>query len=377
MEEDLNSLREEIDAVDSQIVSLYKQRMQLSGQIADTKIASGKGVYDRGREREKIERICSMADDNFTRTGLRELFSQLMSMSRMLQYQKLTEKGVRGSLPFIRLDHLETDGARVVYQGVEGAYSEKAVIQYFGQDVDRVHVETFRDAMNVIADGAADYAVLPIENSSAGIVAQNYDMLAEFENYIVADVIVKIEHCLLGLPEAKISDIRYVYSHAQALAQCRSYLEAHYSMEPCEVENTAVAAKKVKEDGKANQAAIASEVSAGIYGLKVLDRNISLSEENFTRFIVVTNQRVFQKDAKKISISFQLPHEEGSLYRLMSHFIFNGLNMTKIESRPILGRPWEYQFFVDFEGNLGESAVKNAIRGIRDDSRNLRILGNY
>ncbi len=374
---DIRELRDELDVIDKEIVELFEKRMAVSEEVADYKIANAKPVLDMEREQSKIAKVGEMASSDFNRIGIEELFQQLMSMSRKLQYRKLTEKGVLGNLPFIRLDQLQLKNVRVVYQGVEGAYSEKAVKSFFGSDANSFHVESFRDAMNMIADGAADYAVLPIENSSAGIVTQNYDMLMEFENYIVAEQIVRIEHCLLGLPEAEIEDIDSVYSHVQGLMQCGGFLENHRKMTAYQAKNTAIAAKSVKEAGLLSQAAIASEEAAELYGLKILARDIADNKENYTRFIIVSNQRVFQKDANKISICFQLPHRKGSLYRLMSHFIYNGLNMTKIESRPIPERTWEYRFFVDFDGNLNDSAVKNAIRGIREEANNLRILGNY
>ncbi len=374
---DLSELRKGIDDIDKNLVSLFEDRMALCEEVAEYKISNGRSVFDKERERQKIAEVSAMASNDFNREGIRELFEQLMSMSRKLQYKKLTERGAKGNLPFIAVDSLKKKDVRVVFQGVEGAYSEMALIKYFGEDTDRVNVETFRDAMHLIADGAADYGVLPIENSTAGIVSQNYDMLAEFENYIVGEVVVKIEHCLLGLPKSSLENIDTVYSHPQGLSQCARFLDAHRRMRQVEAENTAMAAQKVKEDNLFNQAAIASRHSAELYGLDILAENISLDDENFTRFIVVTNQRIFRKDAGKISISFLLPHERGALYRLIGHFIFNGLNMSKIESRPIPGRTWEYCFFVDFEGNLAESPVKNAIRGLREEAINLRILGNY
>lgn len=374
---DLKDLRVEIDEIDEQIVALYEKRMELSGEVADFKIANGKNVLDRAREESKLSKVASLASSDFNRTGIRELFQQIMSMSRKLQYKKLSQNGVLGNLPFIQVEVLRRKGVRVAYQGVEGAYSQMAVNRYFGEGANAVHVDTFRDAMNMIADGAADYAVLPIENSSAGIVSQNYDMLAEFENYIVAEQIIKIDHCLLGLPGSKIEDITDVYSHNQGLMQCDVFLNEHRFMTPHETENTAVAAMKVRDDKDSHHAAIASRASAELYGLEILAESINMNANNYTRFIVVTNQRIFQRDANKISVSFELPHESGSLYRLLSHFIYNGLNMTDIESRPIPGRTWEYRFFVDFEGNLNDSAVKSAIRGIREESMNFRILGNY
>ena len=248
---------------------------------------------------------------------------------------------------------------------------------YFGDDVNCFHVRSFRDAMEAIAEGAADYAVLPVENSSAGIVADNYDLLVNFENYIVGEQIVKCQHALLGLPGAKLSDIKTVYSHSQALAQCEEYLDRHPEWRKVPYDNTALAAKKIAEEGDKTQAAVASKFAAQVFGLDVLEEHIYYNEKNSTRFIVVTNQRIFRKDATKISICFETPHSSGSLYNVLSHIIYNGLNMNKVESRPIYGRNWEYRFFVDFEGNLNDSAVKNALRGIREEAINMKILGNY
>jgi chorismate mutase/prephenate dehydratase len=318
-----------------------------------------------------------MADNDFNRHAVTELFQQIMSISRKLQYQLLTENGAAGRLPFIAVDDIERENIRVVYQGVEGAYSHAAMCTYFGQDVNCYHVQKFRDAMEAIAEGAADYAVLPIENSSAGIVADNYDLLVNFENYIVGEQIVRCEHCLLGLPGTRLEEIQRVYSHQQALSQCEEYLDAHREWQQIPYDNTARAAKKIAEEGDRTQAAVASRFAAETFGLEVLAENIFYNKANSTRFIIVTNQRVFRCDATKISICFELPHQSGSLYNILSHFIYNNLNMTKIESRPLYGRNWEYRFFIDFDGNLNDSAVKNALRGIREEAINMKILGNY
>ena len=176
---------------------------------------------------------------------------------------------------------------------------------------------------------------------------------------------MKIEHCLLGLPGTEISQIRTVYAHPQSLMQSARYLGAHEDWKQISLKNNAFAARKVSGEGDRTQAAIASEQAAKIYGLDILERGINQSETNSTRFIIVTNQKIFRKDAGKISICLEVPHESGSLYHMLSHFIYNNLSMTKIESRPIEDRNWEYRFFIDFEGNLADSAVKNALRGLR------------
>ncbi|CDD47539.1 putative uncharacterized protein [Firmicutes bacterium CAG:534] len=373
---DLQELRRKIDEIDSQIVSLYEQRMDISKEVAEYKIETGKKVFDKVREEEKLRAVKALTHNEFNSLGVEELFEQIMSMSRKLQYRLLTEKGSAGRLPFIGVDTLDTGNARVVFQGAEGAYSQAAMVKYFGEHVNSFHVDTFRDAMMAIEEGSADFAVLPIENSTAGIVSEIYDLLAEFENYIVGEQIIKIEHCLMGIPGATLADIRTVFSHPQSLMQSARYLNER-DFKQISMQNNAFAARKVAEDGDKTQAAIASEYAAEIYGLSILAKGINHSSTNSTRFIIVTNQKIFLKNAGKVSICFEVPHESGSLYHMLSHFIYNNLNMNRIESRPIEGRNWEYRFFIDFEGNLSDSAVKNALRGLRDEAQNLRILGNY
>ena len=374
---DLAVLRGQLDEIDEKIVQLYEERMEICSQVADYKIETGKKVLDKSREEEKLRKVSSLAHNEFNAHGVQELFEQIMSMSRKLQYNKLAEKGAYGNLPFIGVDRLDTKQARVVFQGAEGAYSQMAMMKYFGEDVNSFHVDTFRDAMCAIEEGSADYAVLPIENSTAGIVNEIYDLLVEFENYIVGEQIIKIEHCLMGLPDTDFEQIRTVYSHPQSLMQSARYLSAHDGWKQISMQNNAFAARKVSEDKDKSQVAIASEQAARIYGLDILERGVNQSETNSTRFIIVTNQKIFLRDAKKVSLCLEVSHESGSLYHILSHFIYNNLNMCKIESRPIEGRNWEYRFFIDFEGNLADGAVKNALRGLREEARNMKILGNY
>lgn len=374
---DLTELRGKLDHIDEQIVQLYEERMEICSQVADYKIETGKKVLDKTREEEKLRKVRSLAHNEFNAHGVQELFEQIMSMSRKLQYNKLTETGVGGRLPFIGVDRLDVEASRVVFQGAEGAYSQMAMIKYFGEDVDCFHVDTFRDAMCAIEEGNADFAVLPIENSTAGIVSEIYDLLVEFENYIVGEQIIKIEHCLLGVPGAGLDRIRTVYSHPQSLMQSARYLNAHENWKQISMQNNAFAARKVIEDMDLSQAAIASEQAAKIYGLDILERGVNQSTSNSTRFIIVTNQKIFLKKAAKVSLCLEVSHESGSLYRILSHFIYNNLNMCKIESRPIEERNWEYRFFIDFEGNLADGAVKNALRGLREEARSMKILGNY
>ena len=374
---DLSELREEIDQIDNQIVSLYERRMHVAEEVAAYKISVGKQVFDKAREESKLDTLSKKGTTPFLKYGIRELFEQIMSMSRKRQYQLLAEAGQKETTDFTEVDHLDYRNAKIVFQGVEGAYAQLALKQFFGENADSYHVDTWRDAMDAIKNREADYAVLPIENSSAGIVSENYDLMVEYDNYIVGEQIIRIEHALLGLPEAEISDITDVYSHPQALMQCSKYIETHKNWETHSLKNTAMSAQKVKEDQKINKAAIASTLTADIYGLKILDQAIQNNKDNYTKFIIVSNRKVFEKNANKISLSFEVPHESGSLYQKLSHFIYNGINMNKIESRPVQGKAWEYRFFVDIEGNLKDAAVLNALRGLREETIRLKILGNY
>ncbi len=373
----LEELRKALDEVDDQIVDLFEKRMDLCEQVGVYKVENGRKVFDRTREQEKLQDVKSKVSTEFNKKGIEDLYRQLMSMSRKLQYTQLVEAGALGRLPFIEVDSLEGEKARVVFPGTDGAYSQAATRDYFGENCNSFYVRTFRDAMEAIEEGSADYAVLPIENSTAGAVDEMYDLLVEFENYIVGETVIPITNTLAGLPGSDLSQIRKVYSRGMALMQSSRFLEEHADWQQISVANTAIAAQKIMEEQDPTQAAICSADAARTYGLEILADNVNDDDNNFTRFIVATNQKIFLKDARKISICFELPHESGSLYHLLSHFIYNDLNMTRIESRPVEGKSWEYRFFIDFEGNLADAAVKNAIRGLREESRNLRILGNY
>lgn len=373
----LEELRSQLDRIDDQIVKLFEERMNVCEKVGEYKVESGRKVFDRQRENSKLSDVASKVSTEFHKKCVRELYQQMMSMSRKLQYQQLVSAGALGRLPFIEIPSLDTENVRIVFQGTEGAYSQAAMKSYFGRECNSFHVRTFREAMEAIEEGAADYAVLPIENSTAGAVNEVYDLLAEFENYIVGETILPITHTLCGIPGTRLEEIERVYSKAEALMQTSRFLYDHPDWQQISVANTAVAAKKILSEADKTQAAVCSAYAAEVYGLEVLVDNINDEDGNCTRFIVVTNQKVFTKDSRKISISFELPNEKASLYHLLSHFVYNDLNMTKIESRPMEGRNWEYRFFIDFDGNLGDGAVKNAIRGLREESRNLRILGNY
>lgn len=374
---DLQELRKQIDEIDDAMVSLFEKRMSIAEQVANYKIETGKPVFDEAREQEKLQSLGEKTHTSFNCCGIQQLYQQIMSISRKRQYQLLQAYDPKDLAGFTPVAKLEKKDARVIYQGVEGAYSHAASIAFFGNEGNCRHVDTWKDAMEAIKNGSADYAVLPIENSTAGIVQDNYDLLTQYDHVIVGEQLVPCQHVLMGLPGTELCEIQHVYSHPQALMQCRDFLNAHPDWNIHPYRNTAKAAKKVAQEQDRSQAAIASPYAAEYFHLSVLQEGIYSNPGNSTRFIIVSKQKIYCKDAKKISVSFELPHTSGSLYSSLSHLIYNGLNMTKIESRPVLSQNWEYRFFVDFEGNLNDSAVKNALRGLENEVQNLRIHGNY
>jgi len=374
---DLLECRNKLDVIDREIVRLFEERMAICGDVAEYKIGTGKAVYDAERERQKIAAVQELTHSDFNKDAIKEVFSQLMAVSRKFQYGLLAEHGKTEPTGIYEVESLKTFGARVVYQGVEGAYSHAAARAFFGDQVNAYHVNAFEDTMRELEEGRADFAVLPIENSTAGFVIDNYDLLAKYRNYIVGEVYIPISHMLLGLPEAELSDIKTVYSHPQALRQCTDYLDSHKEWGRISVLNTAVAAKKVKEECDKSQAAIASRTAGELYGLKELAQGVNNEKCNTTRFIVLAKAPVYESSASKISLMFEIPHVSGSLYNILGNFIFNGVNMLMIESRPIPEKSFEYRFFVDVEGNLSDASVRNALTGVRAEASALKILGNY
>ena len=378
---DLGKIRDDIDIIDREIIELFEKRMKLCSDVAEFKIENGREVLDTTREKQKIEKVISLAGNDFNKKGVEELFKQIMAMSRKLQYQILEKHNVKNDIDdvikFDEIKDIDTENVKIVYQGLEGAYAHDAVCQYFGEKSDMYHVESWRDAMEDVKSGKADYAVLPIENSTAGIVSQVYDLLVEYNNYIVAETFVKVEHALLGTADATIDDIEVVYSHPQSLMQSAKFLEEHRAWQQISLSNNAVSAKKISDDNDKTHAAIASVRAAKLYGLKVLKEKVNYSDVNTTRFVIIGRNKIYKEKSGKVSICFEIAHESGSLYNILSLIIFNNLNMTKIESRPIEGKKWEYRFFVDFDGKLGDAAVRNALKGIGAEAISLKVLGNF
>lgn len=373
---DLGKTREKIDAIDKEIVSLFEDRMQLAKEVAAYKIETGKPVLDKAREEEKLNALQALVNDEYNCYPVRELFTQIMSMSRKFQYSLIP--AYAKELAFSAVDTLSlSDKTHVICFGEPASHTEQAMEDFFGKKTDCHYAASFKEVMEKVHNGSMDFGILPIENTSTGGILDTYDLLLAYDNYIIGEQVLKIDQTLVGLPGTRLEEIKTVYSHPQGILQCATFFEENPAIAAREYMSTSASAKKVKEDGNRSQAAIASVRAADYYGLEILQGSLNYEQLNSTRFIIITNKKIYRSDASKISLCFELPHESGTLYNMLSHFIYNNLSMTKIESRPILGRPWEYRFFVDFEGNLQEAGVKNAINGIREEAVDLKILGNF
>jgi prephenate dehydratase len=270
--------------------------------------------------------------------------------------------------------------ARVAFQGERGAYGEMAAIQYFS-DPALLPLKSFLDVFDAAERGSADFAVLPVENSIEGSVNEIYDLLLKTKLQVIGEVYQRVRHCLVANKGARKNSIKSAHSHPQALAQCRVYLHKH-GIEPVPAYDTAGAAKMVKENKRLDAAAIASRRAAELYGMAILDEGIEDKKNNYTRFLVLSPRKRKTGSASrgrnyKTSIIFSVKHVPGSLFGIIGEFAVRGINLTKIESRPTKETPWEYNFYVDFDGQADDSTVKAALKAIRHKTLYIKVLGSY
>ena len=375
---ELEQYRAEIDRIDKELVALWEQRTRITDQVGLYKKEHGMNVLDASREAVVLEGKKALVSDRELQRDVVALYETIMSISRRRQRRLVTESDpwvqrYLNEAAFAR-DPVETP--RVLYQGEPGAYAEEATVRFFGEQTHRENRAKWEQVLESLKNGEADYGVLPIENSSTGSINQVYDLLARYGAHIVGEQTVKVDHCLMAPKGAALDTITDVYSHEQGLSQCEDYLKSH-QWERHAMLNTAAAAKFVAESGDKSHAAIGSKRAAALYGLDILAEGINFNDSNYTRFVVVSPVMELREDADKISALFTLPHKSGTLHRIMAVFAVAGLNMMKLESRPVVGHNWEYLFFVDFSGNLQEDGMDGVIRELTQTASGFRVLGNY
>jgi chorismate mutase/prephenate dehydratase len=378
--DELAELRNGIDAVDRELAGLFLRRMEFSRRVGEYKRGRELPVFDPGRERELLVARAALAGTPGEKADLAAFFEAVMAISRRRQRLLVRENGSGDYLraaQAVAAARAPLSRPRVLYQGEPGAYAEEAAAAFFGESCPRARVDTWEEIFLALKEDRADYGVLPIENNSTGAIQQVYDLLAKFGAYIAGEHTVRVEHCLMAPRGANLADIREVFSHEQGLLQCAGFLKAHPDWKTSPRLNTAESAKYVAARSDPALAAIGSRRAAELYGLDILAECISVNAENFPRFVVVSPVRELRPGRNKVSALFVLPHRSGSLHELLTVFAVNGLNLLKLESRPIAGRGWEYRFFVDFAGDLTESAMDGILLELSQTAEEMRILGNY
>ena len=266
---------------------------------------------------------------------------------------------------------------RIAFQGEPGAYSEQAALALFGQDIDPVPCSTFDQVFAAVEEGACEYGVIPTENSLAGSVHRNYDLLLRHNLYIVREHNLRISHCLIAHPGVELSEIRRVYSHPQALAQCEHSLRELGDLEAIAAYDTAGSVRLIKEQGLRDAASIAGEAAASLYGMAILRREFEDEKTNYTRFIALGGEAITPEGESKTSLAFAGKNEPGLLFRCLSAFALRDIDLTKIESRPIRGVPWEYVFYLDFSGSVAEEHCRRAIQHLEEMATFVRVFGSY
>lgn len=372
---DLVELRKQIDEIDSQLIPLLLQRMEVAKGVAQYKVANGIPVLNEEREQQILDNVASKCGEQGE--AIKTIFSATMDASRALQHKIIGGgKALRDAVnDAIHGESLTANGEPIACQGVEGAYSALAGKALF-PDSSMKYYKQFEDVFEAINQNKAKFGVIPVENSTAGSVHESYDLIMKYRFYVVGAYDLKISHCLCAKPDTQYSDIYEVYSHPQALSQCNIFLK-NFDFTGVNYRNTAAAAEYVANSDRNDIAAICSPEAAKKYGLRILKKNIQNVTNNTTRFIVISKELVIDDDANKISLIFSAPHRTGSLYRVLGRFSMAGLNLTKLESRPVANGKFDYYFYADILGRVQDSSTLDLLCALSDELPEFTFLGNY
>ncbi|MGI5971879.1 MAG: bifunctional chorismate mutase/prephenate dehydratase [Oscillospiraceae bacterium] len=375
---DLNEMRERINNIDDQLAELFVQRMGIAAQIAGYKRSNNVPVFSAGREREILTRVTGKTGPELEMYA-KVLFNTIFDISKSYQLRLLS--GQSKLLANIKEALEKTprefpNKAVVACQGVEGAFSQQACDRLFPL-ADIFYFSRFEGVFKAVSKGMCQYGILPIENSSAGSVTEVYDLMEKYRFHIVRSVRLKIEQCLLAPKGTELKHIKEVFSHEQAISQCSEYLKKFPDIKITFIENTAAAARMIAQSGRSDVAAISSLNCAQLYELNVLDRNIQNSDHNYTRFICISRDLEIYPGADHLSLMLTVPHTPGSLYQLIAKIATRGLNLEKLESRPIPGKDFEFRFYVDIGASIYSEDVLSLISQLENDLDSFTFLGAY
>lgn len=374
MDKKLKKIREALDQIDKNIIEALAKRQEVVQQISSLKIEEEGSIRDHDREEELLNHITELAREaGLDRYFAEQLYRDIIHHSVRFQTHSLVDHQNKRNLK---------KSVSVAYQGTGGAFSHQAAFRHFEEryaEVNCYGYDTFKQAADSVMNRENDYAILPIENTTAGSINETYDILGEDNLYIVGEEVIRVIHCLLALESIATDRIRRILSHPQAIAQCSNFLA---KLHRCKVESyidTAMAAKKVVEDGDLSQAAIAGAHAAELYGLTILERDIANQEQNFTRFVIVSPEPIHCDPQLpcKTSMLLVTAHEKGALIDCLRVLGDHGINMSKLESRPRSNEPWKYQFYLDIEGNIDNPEIGKALEELEAKASSLKILGCY
>ena len=349
----LEELRKKIDDADQQIVRLIAERIRVAEEIGEIKKGQGKQIEDTTREQVVLQHITELADkEGLNPDDVTRLYRQIISMAKSVE------------------------GTVIAFQGEPGAYSEEAAYNYFSPSILVKPCENLDDVFKAVESDEAQNGIIPIENSLEGNVGQSYDLLLDSPLNVCGETELRVVHCLIAHPGISLDSVKKVYSHPQALGQCRTYLK-HLNCEQLPTYDTAGSVKMIKEKGIKDGAAIASTRAAEIYGMQILATGIEDNPDNFTRFFILSKQVSLPSENDKTSIVFSVKHKPGALYEFLKILASGNLNMTKIESRPTRKKPWDYNMYLDFEGHRDDENVRKTLEELESNALYLKVLGSY
>ena len=349
----LEDLRKKIDDTDASIVKLIAERMRTAQEIGREKKKRGKQIDDREREKRVWENIKSIArDENISQEVIERIYKQIVTACK------------------------RTQGREVAFQGEVGAYSEEAAFQFFGPSIITKPYESLDEVFKVVEQDEVQFGIVPVENSLEGSISLVYDLLLDSSLKVCGETELRVSHCLIGSPQARLDLIKRVYSHPQALGQCKTFLK-HLGCELIPTYDTAGSVKMIKEKAITDGAAIASARAAEIYKMKIIASEIEDNPNNFTRFFILAKEDSPPSGNDKTSIVFSVKHRPRALHEFIKEFAVRNINLTKIESRPTRQKPWEYNFYLDFEGHREDKAPREVLENLDRTSLFLKILGSY
>lgn len=369
----LEDYRVEIDKIDREITQLLEKRMNVAKAISKYKIENNMQIFHPDREKMVIEKNKGYLENKEYEELVESFYDNLMYLSRLVQQKEIYPENKIYTKPY------KNDRKNLVvgYQGVAGSFGNEAMLKYFKNIKEAKSYEKFEEVFKAVESGEIEYGILPVENSSTGGIGTVEDLLKEYNLYIVGEECIKISQNLVGIKGATVDDIKEVYSHPQGFEQSTKFFDKHKNYNLIPYSNTAISAKLVSDLKDKSKAAIASERAAKLYDLKIIKKDVNDLKNNYTRFIVIGRDLECDETCDKVSILFSVEDTSGGLYNLIRDIKEFGLNMSKIESRPNRNNPWNYIFFVDFDGNLFDENIKQAVNVIARNSKYFKLLGCY